>query len=126
ARERPLTRVLVMRRVYGWLAAGLIAFAFYGSLLPFRFRLQPLDAAWSAFLALLVNPAPEYFSRTNFLANILLFLPVGFALMGSRLADRTMRPSTIGLTAVAMLGLSLVASTLAEFLQIFAPGRMPA
>lgn len=118
--------MLVMRRVYGWLAAGLIAFAFYGSVLPFRFRRQPLDGAWSAFLAILANPAPEYFSRTNFLANALLFVPVGFALMGARFADRTRGWSSIGITAVAVLALSLAASTLAEFLQIFAPGRVPA
>ena len=115
-----------MRRVYAWLAAALIAFAFYGSLLPFRFRQMPLDAAWTTFRFILTHPSGQYFSRTNFLANALLFVPVGFALMGSRLADRTQRWSSIGITMFAVLAVSLAASALAEFLQIFAPGRVPA
>src|SRR5262245_43554128 len=115
-----------MRRVYQWLAAGLIAFAFYGSLLPFRLRPEPLASAWATFVAVVSNPASEDFSRTNFLANVLLFLPVGFALMGACLADRARRKVVIGLTAIAVLILSVLVSTLIEFLQVFAPGRIPA
>lgn len=115
-----------MRRVYGGLAAALIAFAFYGSLLPFRLRFQPIGGAWSSFISILTRPAPEYFSRTNFLANLLLFVPVGFALMGARLADRRARPMAIVLTVVPALLLSVCVSTLAEFSQVFAPGRIPA
>src|SRR4029078_8011254 len=60
------------------------------------------------------------------LANVLLFVPVGFALLGARLADRTIRPLAIGLTAVLTLTLSVLVSPLIEFLQGFAPGRLPA
>jgi VanZ family protein len=113
-------------RVYRWLAAALIGFAFYGSLLPFRLRPEPLGAAWSTFIAIIANPSPESISRTNFLANVLLFVPIGFVLMGARLADRRAHPLTIGVTAAAMLTFSLLVSTLIEFLQVFTPRRIPA
>jgi len=115
-----------MRRAYFWLAVGVIAFAFYASLLPFHLRPEPLAAAWSSFVAIITRPGSQEFSRTNFLANVLLFVPVGFALLGARLADRTIRPLAIGLTAVLTLTLSVLVSTLIEFLQVFAPGRLPA
>jgi VanZ family protein len=114
-----------MRRACLWLAAGAIVFAIYASLLPFALRPQPVGAAWSSFVALLIDPPAGRISRTNFLANVLLFVPVGFALMGARLADRASRPATIALTAVAILVLGIIVSTLVEFAQMFAPGRTP-
>lgn len=115
-----------MRRLYGGLAAALIAFTFYGSLLPFRLRRLPLQGAWAGFVFILDHPSPEYFSRTNFLANALLFVPIGFALMGASLAGRTRGWMRTGLTAAAATAVSLAVSTLAEFSQMFAPGRVPA
>jgi VanZ family protein len=112
-----------MRRVYGWLAAGVIVFTFYGSLLPFNLRPRPIGDAWSAFQLLLVSPRPDRVSRTNFIANVLLFVPVGFCLMGARLAERPGR-CRVASTALIVLTFSVLVSTLAEFLQMFAPGRI--
>ena len=113
-----------MRRACLWLAAGAIVFAIYASLLPFALRPQPVGAAWSAFVALLIDPPAERISRTNFLANVLLFVPIGFGLMGARLAGRP-RSAAVAGVALSVLTISLAVSVLAEFLQVFVPERIP-
>jgi VanZ family protein len=112
-----------MRRVYLWLALAVMALAIYGSLLPFDQQWRPIAPAWSTFMALLANPPAERLSRTNFLANILLFVPFGFCLMGARLADRA--PASRTVAAFAVLVASVLVSTLAEFAQVFARDRIP-
>ena len=111
------------RRVCLWLALGVMLFAIYASLLPFELQARPIGDAWSSFVDLM-RVAPERVSRTNFLANILLFVPVGFGLMGAFLAGKPRRIANIGV-ALTVLVLSVTISVLAEFLQIFAPGRVP-
>jgi VanZ family protein len=113
-----------MRRAYAWAAVGAIAFVLYGSLLPFDLRPQPVGEAWQSFITRILDPTSEYFSRSNFLANILLFVPVGFCLMGAALADRS-QGARAALTAILVLCESVALSALAEFLQTFAPGRIP-
>ena len=101
-----------------------MAFAVYASLIPFTFASRPLDIAWAEYRAILSTGSMRGISRTNFLANILLFVPVGFGLTGSRLAERRRRAAFSAVLAVlaASVGLSLVV----EFLQLFAPARVPA
>src|SRR5262245_18202555 len=84
---------------------------------------MPLAAAAGTFRHLILSASPQRVSRTNFLANILLFVPAGFALMGAQLAGRRAR-----LAAAASIHVTLVASVSVsagvEFLQLFAPGRV--
>ena len=109
------------RRIFGWLAGATVAFALYVSLLPFRLQAVPLDAAWNDFV-LAMSSWPERVPRVNFLANVLLFVPVGFGLSGALRADREPR---LTLRAVLIvLFASVAASLTAEFLQAFAPGRV--
>jgi VanZ family protein len=110
------------RRAYGWVAAALLVFAVYASLIPFELRAVPLDMAWAEFGARMLTP-PLHISRADFLANILLFVPVGFCLAGALLADRARRLAAIP-AAMVILPLSVAFSLLLEFLQIFAPGRV--
>jgi VanZ family protein len=98
-----------------------IAFALYVSLLPFRLQAAPLDAVWRDFLRAM-SSWPQNVPRVNFLANVLLFVPVGFGLCGALRADREPRLTLRALFVV--LCASVAASLTAEFLQEFAPGRV--
>ncbi len=119
-------RVLPTRRTYAWLAGAAIAFVLYASLIPFHVTYVPLGDALDHFKAVMWPASLGRTSRTNFLANLLLTVPVGFGLAGARLCDRGRRViAVLGATAFS-LGLGLVVSLSAEFLQEFAPGRVPA
>jgi VanZ family protein len=109
------------RRAFAWLAVVVVAFALYVSLLPFRLQPVPLDAAWDDF-RLMMSSWPGRVPRVNFLANILLFVPVGFGLCGALRADRERR-LTVGALLVVLCA-SVTASLTAEFLQEFAPRRV--
>jgi VanZ family protein len=113
-----------MRRAYAGAAVAAIAFVLYGSLLPFDLHPTPVGEAWQSFITRLLDPTSEYLSRTNFLANILLFVPVGFCLMGAALADRSQGARAAG-TAIQVLCEGVALSALAEFAQTFAPDRIP-
>src|SRR5262245_52270613 len=56
---------------------GLLLFVVYGSLVPFDFHGRPLDAAWRTF-----QQAPWLVlgidSRADWVANLLLYIPLGF------------------------------------------------
>jgi VanZ family protein len=109
------------RRAFAWLAAAVVAFALYVSLLPFRLQPVPLGAAWDDF-RVAMSSWPGRVPRVNFLANILLFVPVGFGLCGALRADRDRR-LTVGALLVVFCA-SVAASLTAEFLQEFAPRRV--
>lgn len=63
-------------------------------------------------------------SRSDLLANALLFVPIGFMLAGAILVDRRSRRLRVLATLLTLLSSAAVSSVL-EFLQIFAPGRVP-
>jgi VanZ family protein len=73
----------------------------------------------------LVSAPPRRLSRSDLLANALLFIPVGFTLAGALLLDRSRGWLRIVTSGVAILGAGLVVSLGAEFLQVFASGRIP-
>jgi glycopeptide antibiotics resistance protein len=112
------------RRAYFALALSAIAFVLYGSLLPFELRPLPLASAWEQFRVAMVAIPLARISRSDVLANILLFVPIGFSLAGSLLLDRTRRFGIVGATPV-IVAVSLGVSLFAEFLQTFSEGRVP-
>lgn len=111
-------------RTYLALGVGFLLFALYGSLLPFRLDPLPLEAAWNQFSGVLFTFPPRRISRSDLLANALLFVPVGFTLAGALLVDRSQRFRLIRATA-AILPVSITVSLLAEFLQTFTTSRVP-
>ena len=111
------------RRSYGCLALAFTAFAVYGSLLPADFHSIPLNAAWDHFTTSILTVPSSRVSRTDVLANVLLFVPIGFTLAGSLLLDRGRR---FAFRAVGVILPSSVAVSLAtEFLQTFTESRVP-
>jgi glycopeptide antibiotics resistance protein len=111
-RETPAGRLLW---ISGTVAAAL--FAAYVSLLPFQFRpvsMRELREGLAVALDLRI------LSGSNFVANVVLFIPLGFLLPG---ALRTRRLIWIGAVVhCACLALSLSI----EALQVLVPGRTPA
>jgi glycopeptide antibiotics resistance protein len=111
------------RGTFACLALGCLAFAWYVSLLPFTLEPVPLQVAFTDFV-LTMSSWPSTVPRVNFLANALMFVPVGFGFYGAFQADRRNRLAAGAL--VGSLGVSVAGSLTAEFLQEFAPGRVVA
>jgi VanZ family protein len=122
---RPHERTFPTRRAYAVIAATLAVFTVYVSLLPFRVQPMPVDAAAAAFWHTLASPFAQRLSRTNFLANVLLFVPLGFALMGTLRIDRPRAPWRALAASVVVVVVCVVISLTAEFLQVFTPRRVP-
>ena len=111
---------ILTRRHYALLALALAAFVVYGSLVPFQY--QPLP--WSEGLARFANVCREPVridSRSDWLANVLLVVPLGYFLMGALCVDRR-RPGL--LAALAVLPCCLALSAAVEFAQLWFPPRV--
>lgn len=111
------------RRSYALLALLVMAFTIYVSLIPFEFRGVRFDRAVAQFSRVMQSPYVERMSRTNYMANILLFVPMGFGLGGALLLGRR-TPLCVALSAVCIVPASVAISLTAEFLQMFVPGRV--
>lgn len=109
------------RRSYLGLASAFVLFAVYASLIPFDWR--PLSFAEAGHMfAADIAAWPRRVSRADVLANILLFVPVGFTLTGALVLDRT-GPGRVAAVFV-VLPASIVASLVAEFVQTFTHNRV--
>jgi glycopeptide antibiotics resistance protein len=109
------------RRYRGLLAAcavAYLAFVIYGSLVPFSFTPRPLHAAWQAFQAM------PYLrlgigARADWVANILLFIPLSFLAAGA--VDFGSAWRWLRILGVFVLCVGLAATI--EILQVFFPPR---
>jgi VanZ family protein len=103
------------------LAGVFVAFAAYGSFVPLRWRPVPLAEAIEQFRQ---TPfvLPMHASGSDFVTNVLLFVPIGFFLLGAT-AGRSRSLAALCFVPVVMLGLAL--SVAIEFGQIFVSGRTP-
>ena len=72
---------LSVRQAYTILSLCYLAFVIYGSLIPFQFRSLPIAEAIDRFRHLPYLHLGIQ-SRADFVANILLFIPLSFFLMG--------------------------------------------
>ncbi len=106
------------------MALAFIAFAIYGSLIPFEWRHLDPGVAWEQFGNTFQFSPTGRLSRSDILANVLLFVPIGFSLAGARLVDRRGWMALVR-TALLILPVSLAVSGAAEFLQMFTSDRIP-
>lgn len=106
---------------YGLWAALYAAFIVYGSLIPFEFQALPWRAALAEFRHLRQLQL-GIAARADWIANILLYIPLTF-LLGGALAGR--RRTLAGRAAAAVAGFALGAACAVgvEFAQIFFPQR---
>ncbi|SIN67694.1 VanZ like family protein [Singulisphaera sp. GP187] len=111
------------RRIhYALLSALYAGFAIYGSLVPLQFRAVPLDQAWERFRQIpYLQLSIE--SRSDWVANILLFVPLGFLLAGVHRVDRPGgRYRDLAAAAWIVPGCALLSIAI-EFTQIWFPPR---
>ncbi len=119
-RPLPLASTEPSARAFAWMAFACAAFVVYGSLVPFHYR--PLPEGEALLRWRLVCAAPLTFgSLTDWAQNVLLFIPLGFALMAAACVDR---PWPVGLIAVAfVLPVCVLLSAAVEFGQLYFPPR---
>lgn len=107
-------------RLWMPIAIGYLAFVIYGSLVPLHFRYVPWDQAVASFRAIRYLDL-GIASRADWVANILLFIPLAF-LWNGLLAPR--RAIVGGVLVSLLVAAGCVALSLGiEFTQIFFPPR---
>jgi glycopeptide antibiotics resistance protein len=112
---------LLNARHYSWLALGFTAFVIYGSLLPFHFAPMPLGDAFGKFWSVVRAPL-MIGSRSDFATNVLLFIPLGYLLMGALTVDRP--PFGRLATSVLVPFACALFSASIEFTQLYFPPRV--
>lgn len=115
------TRPATSARTVWLLALVYTTFVVYGSLVPLDFHARPWEEALARFRAIPFLDLGTG-SRADWMANLILYLPLGFFWMGA-LSGR--RRAGARLTLGAMLTVLLVAAlaTAVEFAQLFFPPR---
>lgn len=101
-------------------AAAFTAVAIYGSFVPFQFRWLEFQEAASRFRAIPMLQL-DLTHRADWVANILLFIPLGFFWTAGFTVDRSRRAGALGGALVVPLCVLLAAGI--EFLQLWAPPR---
>lgn len=108
-------------RVYALFALGVAIFTLYGSYVPFHFRNRPRNEVTSAFQwAMEQRIGPE--SRSDWVSNCLLGVPLGFCLLGWIRVDRSSQAVAIAV-GIGLLPLCLAFAAAVEFGQLYFPGR---
>jgi VanZ family protein len=104
----------------GLLLAGYVAFIIYGSLVPWTFHYVPFGTAWDLYISRL-STSLAITSRSNFAANILLFIPLTFLAMGT--LGRKNSRWVQGPMAAVFLVLAGILGGGIEYLQVYVPAR---
>jgi VanZ family protein len=116
----PSIRPVPGRGHYTILALAFLGFAVYGSLVPFHLQPIPFAEAMNRFRDVLGQNV-RVGSRSDWVANILLFFPLGFLLMAAACCDRPQ----LAAPAFPLVVASCVAfSGAIEFAQLFFPPRV--
>ena len=109
---------------YRWLTVLFGALAIYCSLVPFSFKPRPWAEvigqsieSWNSF------HLPTRSGRSDFAANVLLFIPLTFCATGSLAADGASKRSCLAFLFV--LPAACLFSMALEFAQFYFPGRVP-
>ncbi len=108
------------RGSYALLALGGAAFLTYGSLVPFDFDPITLTDAIARYRETLARPIVD--SRTDFVTNILLAIPISYGIVGALATDRRNHFIRL-LGAVSAVVACVLLALGVEFLQVFFPVR---
>jgi glycopeptide antibiotics resistance protein len=107
---------------FGWLALGVAIFIVYGSWVPFNFTSRPLNDVTGAFRWALENRSGIQ-SRSDYAANVLLGIPLGFCLLAWRQLDRPTSSVTFAFSCAVLLPFAILLAIGVEFGQLYLPGR---
>jgi VanZ family protein len=107
-------------RYLALLAAASAAFTFVGSLVPFEFRDRP--GAVRAFTWAMAHPFAGV-SKSDAVVNVLLGVPLGFALLGAACGSRQIPARRAVLRGLLLLPGCVVFSAAVEFTQLYTPAR---
>ncbi len=110
------------RRGFAWSVFGAAAFTIYGSLVPFQFGSLSLSAAVEQFAGVLAGGV-RVESRSDAIANVLLGVPLGFALLGFAAVDRFWRRGKSARFGLYLLPLCVGFASAVEFAQLFTTSR---
>ena len=110
------------RRTYGTLFAIYTGLAIYASLTPFTCEPFALDQMVASFSRLTYVPL-DLASRSDFVSNILLFVPFGFLAAGAARADRRGLGGSVA-AALAVGAVGVLTSVAVELTQTFCPPRI--
>jgi VanZ family protein len=110
------------RRGFAWLVLGSAGFTLYGSLVPFHFRALALSDALDVFWAVLAAGV-KIDSRSDAVANVLLGVPLGFALLGFVCVDRGRARAKSARLGLFLLPACAAFAACVEFSQLFTTGR---
>jgi len=113
---------LILRRHWGLAALLSAAGLIYGSLLPFRFRDLTVSQGWQEFVQLWTAGSKGYSSQ-DVAVNVLIAVPLAFALMGSLLLYRRRKVARIAGT-LAAISVSVSVSVAVEFGQLWIDTRV--
>ncbi len=97
-----------------------IGFVVYGSLVPLNFQPLPWDQAWEMFRHIRQLDVGTQ-GRADWVANGVLYVPVGF--LGVTTLARFRTPLALGLALLAVLLFSFSLAVTVEFTQLFFPPR---
>lgn len=102
------------------LAVVYLIFVIYGSLVPLRLHLVPLEQALAKFRQLPYLKL-SIRSRSDLVANLLLFIPLTFLAMGALTRENSRRRRAL-IAVIVALGAALLSGAV-EFAQIYFPPR---
>jgi glycopeptide antibiotics resistance protein len=119
--EEPPNPAESIRRFYAAACLATLFVAAHISFVPYHFRAPE----WSAIQRMLEDAMrPGIYSRANFVANVLMFVPVGFSGAGA-LAVRKHRAHSRLAAIAGLSGAVLAASVVLEGMQLFLAERTP-
>jgi len=114
-----LARPILTSRHYAWIMLAFVAFVIYGSLVPLTYKYVPIEQAFEKYANAFSQPVVVK-NRADWLANILLFIPLGFVAMGWLSVD-VRRPNPLAIAGV-LISCALLSAGI-EFTQIYFPPR---
>lgn len=120
--ERNVDSSRISRGRLTWFALVYLFFAVYGSLVPLDFQNRSLAEAWIAFRDI-NSMSLSFSSRTDWLVNIVLFIPLAFLLTGALWPAGGVIVCALVILAVFVVCLAF--SVTIEFAQLFFPQRTP-
>jgi glycopeptide antibiotics resistance protein len=106
---------------YRWLAAGTLALAVYGSLIPFNYQPRPFAEALAAFQHIAFLDPADLGARGDWVLSVALFTALSYLLMAALCVDRR---RAVGLAAaLVVVPLCAGLSVVIEFVQVYFPPR---